>query len=259
MILEYHRPETIEAALELLARPQPRTLPLGGGTVLNRPSAGTIAVMDLQALGLDGLQADGNSLGIGSTVKLAKLSDAPGLPQGLLKALNLELTYNLRQAATAAGALVSAGGRSGYACAMLALDAELEVHAHPSTGKPGKERINLGDWLPLREELLRGRLITQVRIPLNVQLAYEVIARTPADLPILCVSVAQWPSGRTRVAVGGFGPAPLLAMDGPAPAGAETAAREVCLAAGDEWASAEYRREMAIVLVRRCLEDFAER
>ena len=177
------------------------------------------------------------------------------MPQGLLKALNLELTYNLRQAATAAGALVSAGGRSGYACAMLALGAELEVLAHPSTGKPEREWVSLGDLLPLREELLRGRLITQVRIPLNVRLAYEYIARTPADLPILCVSVAQWPSGHTRVAVGGFGSAPSLAMDGPAPAGAETAAQEVCSTAWDEWASAEYRREMAVVLVRRCLQE----
>ena len=37
MIIEYHRPETIDEALDLLARSQPATVPLGGGTVLNQP------------------------------------------------------------------------------------------------------------------------------------------------------------------------------------------------------------------------------
>jgi CO/xanthine dehydrogenase FAD-binding subunit len=254
MITEYHRPKSLETALELLARPAPRTLPLGGGTVLNRPSAESFAVVDLQALKLDGVLPSGNSLAVGAAVTLAKLADQPNLPLGLQKALALELTYNLRQAATVAGALASAGGRSGFACAMLALGAELEVRAHPSLGTPGKEKLSLGELLPLRAELLRGRLITLVRIPLNVRLAYEMIARTPADLPILCVAVGQWNSGRTRVAIGGFGSAPALAMDGSTPAGAETAAQEICLAAEDEWASAEYRGEMAVVLVRRCLQ-----
>ncbi len=255
MILEYHRPNKLENALELIARPHPRTQPMGGGTVLNRPSAEFFAVVDLQALNLDSVEASGNYLLVGATVTLARLAELPDLPPGLPQALDLELTYNLRQAATVAGALVSAGGRSGFTCAMLALDTELELQAHPVTGKPGKEWLSLGDLLPLREELLRGRLITRVRIPLNVQLVYEVIARTPADLPILCVATAQWPSGRTRVAVGGFGSTPVLAMDGPNLDGAETAAREVCLAAEDEWASAAYRSEMARVLARRCLDE----
>ena len=35
--------------------------------------------------------------------------------------------------------------------------------------------------------------------------------------------------------------------------GVELAARSAYLSAGDEWASAEYRSEMAGVLVKRCL------
>ena len=228
MIIEYHRPKTIEAALELLARPQPCTLPLGGGTVLNRPSSEAIAAIDLQALSLDGLRVSGNRLLIGATVTLASLGEQAGLPPALLKAIGLELTYNLRQVATVAGTLVSAGGRSGFAAAMLALDAELELRAHPASGHPEGARMRLGDLLPLRRERLRGRLITQVEIPLNVRLAYEYVARTPADLPILCVALAKWRSGRTRVVVGGFGSAPCLAMDGPTEDGAEIAAQEVC-------------------------------
>ena len=78
--------------------------------------------------------------------------------------------------------------------------------------------------MPLRRERLQKRLVTQVRLPLNARLAFESVARTPADLPILCVAVARWHSGRTRLAVGGFGAAPCLAMDGPEAGGIEIAA-----------------------------------
>jgi CO/xanthine dehydrogenase FAD-binding subunit len=254
MIIEYHRPTTIEEALELLVRQSQTTLPLGGGTVLNRPSPVPVAVVDLQALGLDGLQASGQSLLIGAAVTLDHLAEQPGLLPALVKALDLELNYNLRQVATVAGALVAADGRSGFAAALLALDAELELRAYPGGAFPEQEKIGVGDLLPLRERLLRGRLITQIKIPLNVRLSYELVARTPADLPIVCAALAQWPSGRTRLVVGGFGAAPRLAMDGPEASGVEAAARAVCEGAEDEWASAGYRMSAAGTLARRCLE-----
>jgi CO/xanthine dehydrogenase FAD-binding subunit len=254
MIIEYHRPTTIEEALELLAHQSPTTLPLGGGTVLNRPSPAPVAAVDLQALGLDSIQVSGQSLVIEAAVTLNQLAKQPGLLPALVKAIDLELNYNLRQTATAAGALVSADGRSGFAAALLALDAELELRAHPGGAFLELEKLGLGDLLPLRERFLRGRLITQVKIPLNVGLAYEVVARTPADLPIVCAALAKWPSGRTRLVVGGFGAAPSLAMDGPEASGVEAAARAVCEGAEDEWASAEYRMSAAVTLAKRCLE-----
>ena len=53
MIIEYYRPQSLEEALELLARPGLTTVPLGGGTVVNQPSPEPVAVVDLQALGLN--------------------------------------------------------------------------------------------------------------------------------------------------------------------------------------------------------------
>jgi CO/xanthine dehydrogenase FAD-binding subunit len=96
--------------------------------------------------------------------------------------------------------------------------------------------------------------VTSLSVPLNARLAYESVARTPADLPIVCAAAAAWPSGRTRLALGGYGPAPRLAMDGPDAEGAEVAARNAYNEAMDEWASAEYRQEMAQVLARRCVQ-----
>lgn len=249
MILEYHRPTTLEEALHLLARPQPPTRPLGGGTLLNRPSAEAFAVVDLQALALDFIQAEGNTLRVGATLTLQALLDyleRERQNEALRMAIQQETTYNLRQVATVAGTLVAATGRSSFATAMLALDSILTL-------LPGEERVSLGDLLPLRAERLKQHLIQQIALPLNARLAYERVARTPADWPLLCVAVARWPSGRTRVAVGGFGPAPTLAFDGSEPAGAALAAAEACAEAEDVWASAEYRRAVAPVLVERCL------
>lgn len=249
MIVEYHRPNTLEEALSLLNRSDMRTLPLGGGTVLNHPSQERFAIVDLQALGLDVNVRGSNTWTLGATLTLQALLETPELPPALEVAIRHEASYNLRQVATLAGTLVSADGRSPFTTALLALDAELELKSAVSPS----EWLSLGDLLPVRNERLSGRLITSIRLPSNTRLAYESVARTPVDLPIVCTALARWPSGRVRMALGGFGNAPVLAFDGPEPGGLEIAAREAYSQAGDEWASAEYRRDVAATLAKRCL------
>ncbi|HEX9091491.1 MAG TPA: hypothetical protein VF831_08365, partial [Anaerolineales bacterium] len=116
------------------------------------------------------------------------------------------------------------------------------------------ERVKIGDWLPLRHHSMSGKLITSISLPANIKLAYEYIARTPADQPIVCAAIGQWESGRTRLALGGWGSGPILAFDGPSSDGIEIAAQDAYSTAEDEWASAEYRLEMAGVLSWRCLQ-----
>lgn len=249
MIIEYHRPTTLEEALKLLARPEPTSLPLAGGSALNRPDRRQVAAVDLQALGLNTYEKHGNAIELGATLTLQALYARQEALAALKVAIRHEAAHNLRQVATVAGTLVAADGRSPFTTALLALDAALTL-------QPGDETASLGDLLPLRDERLPGRLITQVSIPANARLAYEYVARTPADLPIVCVAAAQWPSGRTRLAVGGFGPAPTLAFDGTEGAGAAQAASSACSEAQDAWASAEYRQEAARVLAQRCISSF---
>jgi len=248
MIIEYHRPQTLDEALELLSRKSPPTFPLGGGTVLNQASSGQFAVVDLQTLGLDKIRKAGEKLEIGASATLSRLLESPHLLPALASTLHLEAPLNLRNMATVAGALVACDGRSPFTTAMLALEAKLTVNGAKSSV------ISLGDLLALRQDTLRGKLITKIEIPLNVKLAFERVARTPDDLPIVCAALVRWPSGRTRLALGGWGKAPALALDGNQPGGEEAAARNAFTEATDEWASAEYRSEMASVLVKRCLE-----
>jgi probable selenate reductase FAD-binding subunit len=244
MITEYFRPTTIEEALALIARPD--ALPLGGGTLLSQSSVRPCAVVDLQALGLDRIHKAGEKLEIGATARLQLLLESPHLPAALKQALELEAPLNLRNQASLAGCLVSCDGRSPLATALLALDAQVIFAGEV-------QKASLGELLPIRSTLFPKRLITRIDLPLNTRLAFQTVARTPADRPIVCAALAQWPSGRTRLALGGWGSAPLLAMDGNEPGDVEAAARNAFHEAGDGWAPAEYRSEVAGVLAKRCL------
>jgi CO/xanthine dehydrogenase FAD-binding subunit len=250
MIVEYNRPKTVEEALRLLARPHPATVPMGGGSGLNRYALEPLAVVDLQELPLNSIQLQGNSLDLGATVTLQALLETPDLPAALHQAIQQEANFNLRQVATLAGTLATASGRSPLVTVLLAMDATIATITDQ-----GEDGISLGDFLPVRGDYLPRRLITQIRLPLNVRLAFAYVARSPADQPIVCASVAQWPSTRTRVALGGYGKTPILALDGPEPGGVTDAARSAYSQAGDVWASADYRCEVAGVLARRCLAE----
>jgi CO/xanthine dehydrogenase FAD-binding subunit len=247
MIVAYHRPRSLDEALALLSRPIPMTLPLGGGTLLTHGHEEAIEVVDLQGLGLGGIQKVGGVLEVGATATLQSLLESGELTSVLGPALRLEAPLNLRNTASVAGSLVIADGRSTFATALLGLDAKLMIM------RPQVESIALGDFLPARARLLPRSLVTAVHLPMNVRMAFEYVARTPADKPIVCVVAVRWPSGRTRLAVGGYGPAPLLAMDGTEADGVEAAARNAFHDAGDSWAPAEYRMDVGAALARRCM------
>ncbi len=248
MIVEYYRPKDIAETLNLLANTQINTVLMGGGTAIDRYSIEPFAVLDLQDVGLSSIQVRGSVLEIGATATLQSLFENSEIQEALRKSIYREAAQNLRQVATVAGTLIASDGRSPFTTALYALDASL-------TMIPDDEKIQLGSLLPLRKKNLTNRLVTKITIPLNVRLAYEYVARTPADLPIVCAAVAVWPSGRTRVVLGGFGEVPILAMDGPDREGAEIAAGGAYSHADDQWASASYRQEMAKVLVKRCLAN----
>jgi CO/xanthine dehydrogenase FAD-binding subunit len=244
MITAYHRPQTLDEALMLLA--QPNMIPLGGGTLLAQSTFDSVEAVDLQALGLNTVKKQGNNLEIGATVTLQQLLESEHCPEALQAALKLEAPLNLRNAATVAGTLVSCDGRSTFAAVLLAADAKLDTRYSSSDSRLS----NIGDFLPLRP---RG-LITSITVPLNIKLAFDYVSRTPADKPIVCAALAQWNSGRTRLALGGYGKSPLLAMDGTEAEGIESAARNTFHEATDEWASAEYRMDVAATLAKRCLQ-----
>ncbi len=263
MITAYHRPKTLDEALTLLS--QPNRTPLGGGTLLSHLKADSVEAVDLQSLSLDTIKRQGNALEVGATVTLQQLIESEHCPEAWRSALKLEAPLNIRNSATVAGTLVACDGRSTLATILLAMDAKLEIKSinkfelmememESRPPKPEVTSLGLGEFLPLRLDQIRGKLITSISVPLNLKSAFDYVSRTPADKPIVCAALAQWNSGRTRLALGGYGKSPMLAMDGTEAQGIETAARNTFHEATDEWASADYRMDVAATLVKRCLE-----
>jgi CO/xanthine dehydrogenase FAD-binding subunit len=255
-ISQYHRPETMEEALKLLGRKTPFTIPLAGGTSIDHDYKSSFEVVDLQALHLDAIEQDGAHFLAGAMVTLQSLLELKGIVQGLANAIELEIPMNQRRMATLGGCIISSDGRSPLATALLALDAELvwELKA---------KQIGFGDWLSMREGVLRNRIdppglvLTSIKWSSRLELCFHYVARTPDDRPIVCSAVAGWKSGRRRIALGGFGTSPLLILDGTGDAGIEQAVRTAFNQAGDEWASAEYRQEIAWILTQRCLAELS--
>jgi CO/xanthine dehydrogenase FAD-binding subunit len=256
MIQEYFRPKTIEEAIDLFSKTEVELIPIGGGSSLDHLSSKPFAVMDLQDLGLDKIVERGKFLEVGAMVTLQTLLKKNDLQPTISQVIRHEASYNLRQVATIVGTLIASGGRSPFATALMALDTSLYL-------TPGDEKIpaqdfrvdkvNLSDVIIDKQEVLNKRIVTQVNIPLNVNLEYEYVARTPFDLPIVCAALAHWPSGRLRLVLGGYGSTPKLVMDGLDEGGIELAARDAYSQAEDEWASAEYRQHIVAVLAKRCL------
>jgi CO/xanthine dehydrogenase FAD-binding subunit len=242
MITTYHRPQTLDEALAFLTKPN--TVPLGGGTLLSQPTTDSVAVVDLQRLGLDSISTKGNDLEVGATSTLQSLLENGNSPEALKAPIKLEAPINIRNSATVAGTLVASDGRSTFATMLLAMDTKVTFNNGSIT------TLGLSEFLLTRPK----GLITSITIPLNIKVAFEFVSRTPADKPLIAAALAQWNSGRTRLTLGGYGKSPMLAMDGTEADGLETAARNAYHEANDEWASAEYRMDVAATLARRCLE-----
>jgi CO/xanthine dehydrogenase FAD-binding subunit len=247
MINEYLRPVSITEAVELLKDENKNRKPLGGGTSISRQRDDTFGVVDLQNVGLDYIEQDQGKLIAGATVPLVEIYTHRGVHPEIKRAIHIEANENIRNMATIGGWVISGKGRSILSTLLLALDTTL-------TWEPGANKVRMGDWLPLRDQESPGLLLTELVWWNDISAAFEYVARTPKDQPILVVAAAQWSSGRTRIALGGYGESPIIAFDGTESSGVDIASRDAYFDADDQWATAEYRREVAAKLALRCVE-----
>ena len=123
-IRQYHRPDSIEAALELLA--MEGAAALGGGTVLGH-QAGPHTVVDLQALGLDQIEATEAHVAVGAMVRLRDLIENPATPTAVAAAARCEGPNTLRNAATIGGVVACCDWQSELLAALLVHEAVVDV------------------------------------------------------------------------------------------------------------------------------------
>ena len=246
--LQYHRPQTLDEALELLEH----GVPLAGGTRLTPSLRGVEGLVDLQDLDLDQIEATESTLEFGGTATLQGLVDnGSQLPDALVQAARLEAGWNIRNKATVAGTIVTGDGRSPLLTVLLALGTDLEL-------APGGDRISLNDAFDRGADRTVGKLITALHAANPGRLEYAQVARSPADRPQICAAVSIDPSEKqVRIALGGYGAHPSLLPNDRALKAKEGAdlAREMYGEAGDQWASADYRSSAAATLVARLLTE----
>jgi xanthine dehydrogenase iron-sulfur cluster and FAD-binding subunit A len=243
MILEYHRPQTVEDAVKLLSRNQPLTIPLAGGSTIHQQSE-DVAVVDLQNLGLNQIQLRSEMADLGSMVTFQQLMEWEDAPCILVESAHRGSTYNLRNQITIGGAIASSSTFSPVVAALLALDARM-------TWQPGDVTLNLGEWLPIREAHKSGNLISSINVPLNIITAMEIISRTPEDSPQIIACGCKWPSGRTRIVTMLKDHSPVLMSDGRDVSGVELSSFNIDYHTG--LFTEEYIQHSLTILIHRVM------
>lgn len=236
-VAAYHRPEDLEEAVDLLANPD--RVALAGGTVVNadrEPPA--IEVVDLQAVGLDGISQEGDRLRMGAMASLDRLADHEAVPTWLAELARAELPSTLRTLATVGGTVAAGGGESVLLAGLLAAGADAEVASRGQAVAISP----LADLLAAGPD--SGSLITAVTVDL-VEATVATTARTPADVPIVAAVAARAGDGTVTVALTGVGANPTLVDPADPTAGLDPP--------GDFRGSPDYRRHLAATLSARAI------
>lgn len=285
---EYYRPTSMEEAIGLLAGRPGRCRVLAGGTdlLVQRP-AGVEALVDLAGLGLGGIEADEGRVRIGAAVTVSQLERAETLTRHpcwriLAEAASQLGTPGVRNRATIGGNLCNGSPAADLAVALLALDAEVKV-----VGPGGVRRIPVASFFRgvNRTALEPGEMVTAVEIPMGqagagaaggAAGAFLKLRRHQSSVDIATVNVGavvgidEGAITSARVALGAVGETPFESEGAAAAVVGREPSDEAFRAAGaaaaaearpitDIRASADYRRDMIGVLVRRALEEAVRR
>ncbi len=203
MITQYHRPSTLDDAIALVARPD--AVIVAGGTSVNAESrTAPSTAVDLQAIGLDGIDADGDLVRLGATTRLQDLVDSALVPPVLRDLARREAPNTIRNMATVGGTVGTADPESELLAGLLALDARATV---VRAGSPTEHDV--ADLLS-EGSLLNGAIITGVSIPSSGVGAADRAARTPMDRPIVAAVAFRDASGTVRLAMTGVASTPIV-------------------------------------------------
>jgi carbon-monoxide dehydrogenase medium subunit len=274
--LDYLAPVTVDDAVALRAGSSASAYLLGGTDLLPQMRAGRRSperLVDLKRIPeLHEIREKANGdLAIGAAVPLADLETHPGVLARFPLLAECSKTvgaWPLRQRATLAGNICNASPAADTAVALLALDAVVNVASATGPRSIPLERFFLGPGLTA---LVPGDLVTDVVLPAasaGFRGSYLRLSRRKGmDLATVGVLVGKsdgGPPARWRVALAAVAPTPLrvTAAEALLEAKGAAAAREAaglavaaCRPITDLRGSAEYRRDMVGVLVRRAVVE----
>ena len=281
---EYHRPESVEEALSLLAEHGYDAKLLAGGQSLvpamNFRMAVPAVLIDLNRIaGLDGIAEADGGLRMGAMVRQRAAERDPLIAaRGALISETLPYVAHaqIRNRGTIGGSIAHADPAAEIPAVMLALDARFRLR-----GPNGERVVTAGEFFTglFGTALEPDEMLTEIELPAaapRTGWAFDEISRRHGDYALagIAATVQVDEAGRcssARIALLSVGEGPVLAAEaaaalaGQAPdegairAAAEAASQRDVDPPGDIHASPEYRRQLVKVLVQRVLPRAFER
>jgi carbon-monoxide dehydrogenase medium subunit len=281
---EYHRPESVEEALSLLAEHGYDAKLLAGGQSLvpamNFRMAVPAVLIDLNRIaGLDGIAEVDGGLRIGAMVR-QRAAERDPLVAARAALISETLPFvahaQIRNRGTMGGSIAHADPAAEIPAVMLALDARFRLR-----GPNGDRLVTAGDFFTglFGTALEPDEMLTEIELPAaapRTGWAFDEVSRRHGDYALagIAATVTVDEAGlcsSARIALLSVGEGPVLAAEaaaalvGQAPdeaairAAAEPASQRDVDPPGDIHASPEYRRQLVKVLVQRVLPRAFER
>ncbi|HMK23507.1 MAG TPA: xanthine dehydrogenase family protein subunit M [Terriglobales bacterium] len=278
-IRSFHRPTSIREAIRLLTGEKGEACLVAGGTDLALRAGRSVRVLvDISRLGLSYVKRKDGGLRIGATTTMATLEESVLvrlLANGILaKAAASCGSLQTRNMATIGGNLANASPAADTATPLLAMDAEVVLQGLRSSRRLPLERFFAGAHATISNR----ELLLEIVVPpckSNSAFSFQRLARTEVDIAVVNVAAAvRWDARQrcsgVRLALGAVAPCPMrsrraeallegqIATEKVVSRAAEIASEDIA-PISDVRASAEYRREITRVLVRRAFQECSQR
>ncbi len=256
-IEELARPQTLDEAYAILTA-RPENVVLGGCAFLRMGNRKIATAVDLSRLSLDYIREADGWLELGAMATFRAVETHPacrGSFGGLLpRAVGNVIGVQFRNVVTVGASVFSKYGFSDLITALLALDTEVELH------RGGRLPLTMFLDNPYTKDILTRLYIKKD----GRAAAYQSLRNSASDFPVVNAAVSRLGDEWTvvvgaRPARAQVARAASRALSGPQgsadPAAAgQLAAGELAFGANLK-ASAEYRRAMAAVLVKRAVTE----
>lgn len=271
---DYADPDTLEGVLELLAEHGDDAVIIAGGQslipLLNLRLARPELLIDLRHIvDLFDIDIDGKRLRAGPMVRVVDLEEHPSVSMvpGLESAISYIAHSQIRARTTVGGSIAHADPAAELPALLLALEGSVVLRSRDR----GERTVDAADFFlgPLWTAREPDELLTSVTFPSHPgTVVIDEVTPRPGDFALVGTVTAYHVPARTitdpRIVIFGVGGTPVrapqaeavLAGAAPGPATFAAAAKTVyehLTPLGDVHGSAEYRRNLAAVLVERSL------
>ena len=277
---EYHAPDTLADALDILARLGAEATPLAGGQslapLMNLRLARPLNIVDLNRIeSLSSVRVEGDLLEVGALVRHSVMERSDDVhrafPVGRVVAPFIGYPA-IRHRGTVVGSIAHADPAAEWPCVALAFDAKITL------ARAGSTRIVPADGFfktmltTVREP---DELITQVAFSTTFDSwGFYEFARRYGDFAVIAAAVAARVSDgmvtEARISLAGAGDRPMRllgaeavligrSLDGNSAAAVAKASVQMVEPLGDIHGSAGYRKDLVGVAVERALVDAANR